>query len=49
MKEKKTWVKKVVLLAIAAIMAAAYFFVPEVHGVLAKIFSMFASGDFTVV
>lgn len=49
MKEKKTWVKKVVLLAIAVIMAAAYFFVPEVHGVLAKIFSMFASGDFTVV
>lgn len=45
MKEKKTWVKKVVLLAIAAIMAAAYFFVPEVHSAMAKIFSMFASGD----
>ena len=49
MKEKKTWVKKVVLLAIAAIMAVAYFFVPEVHSAMAKIFSMFASGDFTVV
>ena len=49
MKLKKTWVKKSILLVVAAAMVAAYFFVPGIHSTVLKIFKMFASGDFTVV
>lgn len=49
MKLKKTWVKKIILLVVAAAMVSAYFFVPGIHSTVLKIFKMFASGDFTVV
>lgn len=49
MKLKKTWVKKIILLVVAAAMVAACFFVPGIHSTVLKIFKMFASGDFTVV
>lgn len=49
MKLKKTWVKKIILLVVAAAMVTAYFFVPGIHSTVLKIFKMFASGDFTVV
>lgn len=49
MKLKKTWVKKIILLVVAAAMVEAYFFVPGIHSTVLKIFKMFASGDFTVV
>ena len=49
MKDKKVWNKKIVLLVVVAICLAVYFFVPQVHSTMAKIFGMFASGDFTVV
>ena len=49
MKEKKNWVKKVVIVAIAAVCVAVYFLVPSVKSAMNRVFSMFASGDFDVV
>ncbi len=46
---KRAWVEKVILLAIALVMVAVYFFVPGIHRTLSTIFRMFASGDFTMV
>lgn len=49
MKEKKNWVKKVVIVAIAAVCVAVYFLVPSVNSAMNRVFGMFASGDFDVV
>lgn len=49
MKEKKNWVKKVVIVAVAAVCVAVYFLVPSVNSAMNRVFGMFASGDFDVV
>lgn len=50
MKQKRNrWISKAVLLVCAAAAILAYALIPPVNSAMAKVFQMFASGDFTVV
>lgn len=49
MKNKNKWVKKLVILFLAAAAVIIYGAVPAVHQKMNQIFAMFATGDFTVL
>ncbi len=48
-KKTNRWIGKLIIIALAAVAALAYFFVQPVNKVLNEILAAFASGDFTVV
>lgn len=49
MEKKKTWMKKIVVVALFLIAILSYFLIPSVKQYADKIFGLFATGDFTVV
>ena len=49
MKKKKTWIKKIVVVALFLGAILSYYLIPTVREFFDKIFGIFATGDFTVV
>lgn len=48
-KQKKAWIRRLILLAVIAAAVLCYVFIPSVNASVKEILAMFATGDFTVV